>query len=251
MGSNLKLPKGDVCGVNNRARRRSGSTDRGCNERLSGLDEVFLNHGANSAAALMVGIQGRASNPKSRIPKKGGSSYTKLEDEPDTTTAGDGRRVINMMNHDFLTVRPDFLQAWHKCVANICCAVLGSREVRLRYGELLEFVETGQNPHSWTYALSPTLGFICPQQPNVFFSEVQASTGEKAAVVMALLASGFWIGCPLPGVLEPALIEACSSTAEKLVTDSKMVEFFSRGDIAPEPHFGGLRFSWSGCRQMG
>ena len=62
-----------------------------------------------------------------------------------------------------------FARAIHKCAANVLCKYFSSNTTRKWYQELIDFVTTGKNPCSWSYAISYQANMRYRISPQEFY----------------------------------------------------------------------------------
>lgn len=141
MGGKETLELGDVCNK--------------CNNELSAVDRAFKHNNIMAASAWQAdpNKKGRARSSKDRQRhKKEKTTMTLANGSSEVISIPRGGACFRNSNH--ANYDDMFVRAIHKCVSNTLCKHFGTKSTRLYYPELIDFVNTGSNPHSWSYAAS-------------------------------------------------------------------------------------------------
>ena len=142
MGGKETLELGDVCNK--------------CNNRLSTVDRAFKHGNILTAHAYQVdgSKKGRPRSPEDKKRHKEEKIKITLDNKSSSVvsipSAGAHALQIPTMPHTLICLCAQFTSA----ASNILCKYFGSKSTRLWYPELIDFVNTGKNPHSWSYAAS-------------------------------------------------------------------------------------------------
>ena len=156
MGGKETLELGDVCNK--------------CNNRLSTVDRAFKHGNILTAHAYQVdgSKKGRPRSPEDRKRHKEEKIKITLDNKSSSVVSipGGGACFTNSNHAAYVDM---FVRAVHKCASNILCKYFGSKSTRLWYPELIDFVNTGRNPHSWSYAASYQLLHLYQISPQVFY----------------------------------------------------------------------------------
>lgn len=207
IGGKLKLPVGNVC--------------KDWNNKLSDLDELLRDHNVNTMLAYHRDpfMTTRIRKKKLEIESIDKSLCIKRDDQGNSY-------IINKKPRQFQRPKDfdyNFTRAIHKCVANVICYEKGPKYVRNNCMELLEYVKMeleeyikyGQNPRSWSYAVSSANPFsrLClrPITIKLGFSFDYDLKKEYTWVCFAHT-SGIWLASSQPNCMSKEIITKFSDS---------------------------------------
>ena len=164
------------------------------------------------------------------------------------------------MNSNHTGYNDLFVRSVHKCAANILCKYYGSRYTREWYPELIHFINTGDNPQKWSYAVAyqPSMTFHVRPHELSKMSLQEMAIGEAPLynidIALAFVdTSGIYFLGLMPNVLNKSLIEHASKSIlqygekneDKLgLSSNQLSRHFDSNIVSGRKTIGNLHFLW-------
>lgn len=141
IGGNTTLEVGDVCDE--------------CNHRLGELDQALKYDDLNMAYTYQFDDSKRGRQRDEKSKERHREEKKKISvSNGSTVEYNKENRKTTFTNLGVVKYNDLFVRALHKCAANVLCGQFGSKKTRSYCPELIDFVNTGNDARSWSYAVS-------------------------------------------------------------------------------------------------